>query len=211
MSCFRKELHIKYRNLRFAKRTKRTFNLTENVVAYIDGLVLGDACIQKTTPRLTQTFAKRYLEWAKIIKRDLSNFGISSNITLYDTFDKRTNKTYELAALQTLGYIQFKDFRKRWYPEGKKVVPKDLILFPYTIRNWHLGDGSYSGAQLKFATDGFDDVSILYLKKKLEELGFHPFISKRRIHFGRKKERNLLLNIIEKLPLCFSHREIGGS
>lgn len=205
-SCFGKDLHVKYPNRKYAKRTKRTFELTVDVQAYMDGLLLGDAGIGKGTPRLKQTFVRRYLEWAEIIKMDLDDFGISSRITLYDTFDKRTNKTYELAALQTLGYVRFKDFRERWYPEGEKIVPKDLILSHHVIKNWYLGDGSCSGGKLQLATDGFDDASILYLKIKLEELGFNPWINRNRIYLSRAHEVVKFFDAIGEVPLCFLYK-----
>jgi len=189
--------------------TKRTFNLTDNAIAYIDGLILGDACIKKVTPRLSQSFSRKYMEWAKIVQIDLNNFGVSSKLSEYDIFDRRTNKTYNLVTLQTLGYKTFKIFRERWYPDGIKIVPKDLILTEKSIRNWYLGDGGYSGKQLKFSTDGFDDSSILYLKQQLNGLGFNPFISTKRIILARNIERERILDIVGELPLCFSHKGTG--
>jgi hypothetical protein len=210
-TCSRKAIHQRNPNLRFARRTKREFKLNDEIKDYIDGLLLGDACIKKRTPRLTQSFARRYLEWAKIIEKDLSDFGISSKLTFYHVDDVRTNKMYEGISLQSLGYIQFKKIREEWYSNGKKIVPKDLVLKPIIIRNWYLGDGSYSGNHLKFSTQGFDEMSVIELKERFKEIGYNCYISCNNILFSRRKEIKKLLKVIGKLPKCFEYKSHGGS
>lgn len=33
---------------------------------------------------------------------------------------------------------------RRWYPEGVKIIPRDLVVTPTILREWYLGDGNLS-------------------------------------------------------------------
>lgn len=49
----------------------------------------------------------------------------------------------------------YKEFN-RWYPKGKKVVPKDLRLTPVSALHWYVGDGSSGKHELIFSTQSFN-------------------------------------------------------
>lgn len=64
--------------------------------------------------------------------------------------------------------------RKRWYPEGKKIVPRDLILTPLAVKYWYYGDGSLSYAhgetlEIHLATHGFTDDDAKFLQERLQK------------------------------------------
>jgi hypothetical protein len=55
--------------------------------------------------------------------------------------------------------------KQRWYPNGKKIIPKDLVLAPITVMNWYLGDGSshissYRNMYAQLSTQGFCDEGV---------------------------------------------------
>ena len=72
----------------------------------------------------------------------------------------------------------------RWYPEGKKIIPKDLVLTPLPVKHWYYGDGglTYEHGGTKnayFSTQGFtfgDCEFLCFLFKKT--LGINPRIDK---------------------------------
>ena len=49
--------------------------------------------------------------------------------------------------------------RRRWYPNGEKRVPRDLVLTPEVCYWWFVGDGSICVRRydLKLSTEGFTD------------------------------------------------------
>lgn len=93
--------------------------------------------------------------------------------------------------LSTLTDKIFTKLRKRWYVNGIKIVPFDLILTPKTIAFWYMGDGnSYwvSGnhdkkVNITFSVEGFDTESINHLKTKLQSF----LQTKINIHRSKKK------------------------
>lgn len=63
----------------------------------------------------------------------------------------------------------FTALRKQWYPEGKKIVPKDIALTPLTLAVWFADDGSCSSRdkrRVRISTNGFsiEDVEVLIAK-----------------------------------------------
>lgn len=164
--------------------------------------MLGDGYLRKPSTLSSlykQGFARRHKDWAFQIQRDLIKYNISSRISDYDNYDKRRNKTYLGSELWTLSYTGLKDERERWYLNGIKIVPKDLKLEAPTIANWYMGDGSLmkgSTYTIQFSTDSFSDSDREYLIQLLEQLGYHPYPSGRRIKLHRKKEINSLLRSI---------------
>jgi len=66
---------------------------------------------------------------------------------------------------------------KQWYPNGKKIVPKNIELTPLTCRQWYIGDGSLGyekngKAHITLYTIGFIVSDVEWLKKQLIKLGF---------------------------------------
>lgn len=68
--------------------------------------------------------------------------------------------------------------RKKWYPKGKKIVPKDIVLTPLTIRQWYIGDGCLyrppknGRPRITLHTTGFPMLDVKWLIERLIKLGF---------------------------------------
>jgi len=193
------------------------FNITNKCTEYFDGMLLGDGCIPKPrvktrfTTRYAQTFGKQYEEWATIIKNDLLTFGIESTSTSTKQFSKQYNKFYYGFSLQTKTYVEFYDFYTRWYPNGIKIVPKDIELTPIVLKNWFLGDGSQAksgkGIKIKISSEGFDINSVELLKEKLFILGFDFKITKDRdLYLYKQEQVHTFFNMIGEFPLCFEYK-----
>src|SRR6185369_10572698 len=72
-------------------------------------------------------------------------------------------RQYDL--LRTLNYAEFVREHARWYPNGRKIVPRDLHLSPVTLNHWFCGDGRGGDAKgtLGFCTDGFSPEDVGFL------------------------------------------------
>ncbi|GEM_PF-5482245 len=150
-----------------AAKRKNLVNFSPELKSYLDGLLLGDGCIQihykfKSSPWYTQSFAKQYKEWLNVVKDKLESFGFICK--LYER-----NVKNEIS-LRTNYDTVLTDFRKRWYPNGTKIVPKDIILDRGAIANWYLGDGSLKkDNQIILYTNCFSFADVKWLSGKLNE------------------------------------------
>lgn len=145
----------------------------------INGLLLGDGSItlnKSGTGYLTVTRSSVDLVYARWCAKRLDNLLIQSSasdrIGPYPVLDKRTKKTYWQVRIRSKCLPVFSDLKRKWYPNGKKVVPDDLVLTPLTVGVWLADDGSISVGKgkkgtatqgreyphrldVKFATHGF--------------------------------------------------------
>jgi len=68
------------------------------------------------------------------------------------------------------------ELRRKWYPEGKKVVPEDLsFLNDMAVAKWYMDDGSLAHNDRQndracFSTNGFSEQDVQRLCKKLNEM-----------------------------------------
>lgn len=162
-------------------------NLDNELLQYIDGLMLGDGCILKRKTKGTieiryqQSFAHRYKEWAQKIQSDFDEFGIDTRLAPIIT--KIKDKEYKGWYLRTRGDANkniFPTLWKRWHNDrmivrGNKIVelktvPFDInLLPPQLLALWYLGDGNYDKANRRciLATGGFTNEEVLMLCRKL--------------------------------------------
>ena len=84
-----------------------------------------------------------------------------------------------MTMLFTKFYEEFLLFKKRWYPNGTKIVPKDIEFTPQTLANWHMGDGEYdpSTGRVAFSVNSFTTSDVEFIVDSLSEiLGVSPKI-----------------------------------
>ncbi len=105
--------------------------------------------------------------------------------------------------------------KQRWYPNGRKQVPSDLMLTPTVLRHWYYGDGSMSNGVL-LCSDGFSDLDLDALQTQLLVLGFptkrYPSTSGRRsrLHMGIVASRRFLQYIGSCEISCYRHKWVAG-
>jgi len=148
--------------------------LKENIKSeIIDGLLLGDASV--TTTKFVITQAIRSKDFVLYIKEYLESLGFTTHFNL--RFSTAKGKHYEIADLATHVSRYFKLLRIKWYPDGKKIVPHNLILTPKIIAYWFMCDGSTTWinnkkqVRVNFATNGFTKNDVLILLKNLHNFG----------------------------------------
>lgn len=142
----------------------------------LTGLMLGDGCLFKKRPTYTPYLA---------IQRTLSDIGyqewlveefpgwFESGIRTGSYRDSRTDQEYHFAKCVTRASPHLEDWYSRWYPNGRKIVDRNLELTPLAIAVWLCDDGNVRQApanrarrgvlQTKFATVGFVDEDVWFL------------------------------------------------
>lgn len=120
--------------------------LSKEMIEHIEGELLGDGSIRQGVFQAnfglgTSNF--EYAEW-------LSKIFINNNMPLQG---RGINTEYHVSfgtdciayRFRTISTVQLYDIRQRWYPDGKKRIPKDLEITPLRILHWWIGDGSLRG------------------------------------------------------------------
>lgn len=154
-------------------------HLSQRAIEWISGELLGDGCLSSQS-RYSASFkySSKYLEYIKYISNTLRSFGIEQAGKIRKRYDERFNRTYYLYS--SLHYVELLPIWEQWYPEGKKIVPKNVILNPLIVRQWYIGDGSLrcrrkrikKGPRIELATNGFTITDVKWLIKELIKLGF---------------------------------------
>jgi len=136
--------NIERREKKEACSTVKNYNLTlsEEFKQMLDGLLLGDGCLTKDKRVKGNAYYqhgdkhKNYIEW---LRQQFIDEGLECS-RIYRKEHKRFNSvTYHFI---TKPYPCLTEQYLRWYPEGKKIVPKDLELTPIVCLHWYIGDGS---------------------------------------------------------------------
>ena len=77
----------------------------------------------------------------------------------------------------------FTKLRKKWYQNGKKILPDDLTISPFTLAVWYMDDGYLDRYHrtIWLCVHCFSNKEISYLKKQLSYFD---------IQSGKVKDRN---------------------
>jgi hypothetical protein len=162
--------------------TKRCSNLSAYDISVLNGELLGDGCltIQKNgnTPHFQHTSIHK--EYSEYLCRNLSFLQDSTVQVIpaksYIRKDDRIRNHKESYHICSKSDLCLRYFRDIWYPDGKKIVPKNLFISRSTLLHWWLGDGSIhkrftkagcSHITAKFSTQGFSDEEIDFLSYNL--------------------------------------------
>lgn len=139
----------------------------------LDGLLLGDGYL--TRYRRNAYFRLKVItkSWTNLVKQILPfQWGKDG----YTKELKEKNKHhYSIYYCITLSDIFLTKQYNRWYPNNKKIVPKDIKITPLLLKHWFYGDGSSykvknkNSVSIKLSTDGFTLVECRFLVQKLRE------------------------------------------
>jgi hypothetical protein len=135
---------------------------------FLDGFLLGDGSISKNSPHVT---------WS--LKHDDFDSFVQQNLKVYDPCSKEYYVTdrrckeggYRIVCGRTKSHPDLKSMRRRWYPQGRKFVPKDVDLSPASVKVWYLSDGSITKYSIALCTDGFTDEEVDFLISGLRKMG----------------------------------------
>ena len=135
-----KRCGIKTRDRGQALHDERGNDVSLTIVAneFLAGELLGDGSIAQQSRFAARyehgTKHKEYLVWLKEL---FSEWGVESGAIREHIIKEKSY--WEFA---THSYPEFLKLRLLWYPDGKKIVPKDFTLSSLSARQWFIGDGS---------------------------------------------------------------------
>lgn len=151
-------------------------NLSKKARQWIDGELLGDAYLRSRSQYSANfQYSSKYKEYIQYISNTLKFFSIQQAGEIYEEYNiKMDCYTYHY---QSFDYIELLPIRKRWYPKGHKIIPRDLELTPLVCRQWYIGDGclvhSETGKpRIQLCTNGFPVLDVEWLVKELNKSDF---------------------------------------
>jgi len=204
---------IKFRRYGIIRRTRSEsqavianyVNITKEFVDFLNGLLLGDGSLVYTSRKTSCWYGhsdknKSYLEW---LTKQFNSFGIKCS-----EIKPHTNNTW---CMKTMSYRSFVDIRKKWYPEGKKVIP-ELIIKPITLFNLYIGDGCFdkkSKSKKVVICSEFDQIGKIVLSDQLKEIGINNSVYKNLLYITTGS-RDIFFNYIKShsysIPECYKYK-----
>jgi len=151
-------------------------NLSIEAIHWLYGELLGDGCLEACSPYSARVhYASKYKEYAQYVSDKLKFFGIKRSGKIYKQYIKKDN--CYIYSYNSLSYAELLTIRKKWYPDGKKIVPRDIVLTPLVCRQWYIGDGCLTHPKnarpsIILSTDCFLQKDVNWLIKQLINLGF---------------------------------------
>ena len=144
------------------------------VSAILIGLILGDGHVTPITPRslksdLKVAYSDKYITYLQWLHGKLSPIGMG----VISTIPSKNQHAFSSLASSLMA-----EYRKIFYPEGRKIVPlniAELLTEPLSLAIWYMDDGtlinqfSKSYYAARFATYSFTYEEHLLLKAALSE------------------------------------------
>ncbi len=180
-------------------------HLSKETLENIDGFLLGDGHISPNNPHLTWS-----LKYKDFSDYTLNTFSCYDTISQYAFF--KNKKLKNGGRWQYHGrsktHPDLKKQRKRWYPDGLKIVPEDVIITPKSVLFWYLGDGGLRGVNIELCTDCFDERGLDILIEKLQKVEICATKHKRsRLRIRLGSIRNFFNLIGWKSPVkCYNYK-----
>lgn len=169
--------------------------LSNKLLERLDGLLLGDGSYNKRRNSRLQVASSKN-SFIDGLSAELNILGLPNS----------TYKSKLAKHLRSLSYLELTNQRKRWYPNGIKAVPNNLILTPIICLFWYLGDGSLTkkDGTIKLHTNCFSRAEVSNLISQLKSRfgivshiqnnGEYPII------YIESKSRNDWFTMIGKCP-----------
>ena len=139
----------------------------ESLPSWLVGELLSDGCIDKSGRYCHTT---KWQEYASYLHSKFQQIGVDISIFPHRYTDKRTRKTYHRYLLRSK--VSFKKWRNIWYPEGKKIVPREILIDDQCFKHLFIGDGSVA-TSCNISSMGFDSNSVDVFIQHLKEFGIN--------------------------------------
>ncbi len=195
-------------HLRFVKHCK----LSKNAIEWINGELLGDGCIHKTSSYSASfQYSSKHKEYIEYVSDMLNYFGIEQTGKIRCLKDNHRVAYY----YRSHSYPELLPIREQWYPNGKKVIPRDIELTPLTLRQHYIGDGSLQRSKKKnhstlvvLYTCGFAIPDVDWLVKQIIKLGIKATRgeSRNRINISTYSTKDFLKYIGNCPVRCYQYK-----
>jgi hypothetical protein len=194
---------LKYRGIPYpAHHFLGSLSLTPIQREFIVGTLLGDGHIPRDSPclRVCQCFEQEeYVRW----KAELMGVWVRPTGVFYEMSYKTNRGKFIQVRFSTYTHSEFSYYRNLFYPQGTKIVTKDILnlLSPFSVAIWFMDDGSKmtgkKGVRLHTASFTFDENQIMSdwfaekygIESKVSKIsGGYPVISIYSVNAIRFKE-----------------------
>lgn len=192
--------------------------LNEQVIEWVDGLMLGDGYINFRKPSFASSrfrLDSSNKEWTIYGMSFLTNYSPSEPLT-YGKITERCPNPIWMA--QTRMHPDINAQAVRWYSgiNQTKKIPIDVRITPISVMLWYLGDGSFTYepdgnmSQLRLATCAFDrqDLETIIIPK-LQAHHIDSYVDdyKNDIHVRAESIKDFFNFIGWKSPIaCYDHK-----
>src|SRR5271165_3446922 len=228
--CYDKARHRKIKNGDWEYNAECPATLTSEQEQVLIGGLLGDFYLYQNKNHINAGISSRraekdieYMKYEYNLYKDFcSNVGISEEtnvmnfkqVKLLGLDEKFIGAIHKGISFRTRVQPVFTPFKEKWYPEGKKIVPKDLKLTPLICAIWFCDDGCIvrmlrktmqDKLRLQLSTDGFTKKEVLFLISLLEkEIGGEYHCShKRKEHYYIRAEHDTAVKFIKYIEPVF--------
>lgn len=174
---------------------------------FLDGLLLSDGSMSmrnKLTAYFKITQTKRREEWVLALSHFLKSKGINCYLR------EEVQNGFQGIHFDTGKYEELVEFRKRWYKNGKKIIPRDINLInPIVLANWYLGDGCLCEREyINFGTNGFPWGDVEWLRKQLEQIyGWKiTHTNANTLNLRRESSKKFIEVVKPFVPKCFYYK-----
>lgn len=153
---------------------KQSLVLTKEQKSVLIGSLLGDGTLRKGAGAINVNFKvehglrqKEYVLWKYKIFKSWVTTGPKISYRYRENGDKYEKSWW----FRTVRHPILTEFWKRFYVDGRKVVPLDIErdLNPAALAVWVMDDGSYARSKIDISTYAFTLSEIIILKKALEK------------------------------------------
>jgi LAGLIDADG DNA endonuclease family len=161
------------------KKSTNKIHISKIAEDIIIGSLLGDGSMSKTisfpiskkhNSCLVIKHGIKQLQYNLYKKALLEREGFKMYFKEEKQEDLRMTKGYsETNTIRTQNNIVFNEYRKIWYPEDKKIIPKNIIINPLALAIWYMDDGCYTNGIVYLYTNGFTKEECNFLKNYLLE------------------------------------------
>ncbi len=167
-----KRLGIKYKkktgsNYKLLRSWPDEFTPEQNEI--LVGSMLGDGTITDRSPHFRMKQARVFREYVVWFHEA---FRVYMTDLIHDSTGMCRGKVIESSMAITRTAPRFVTLRQKWYPEGIKIVPRDIRLTPRLCAHWHVQDGQNRQNKREAAlnTNSFtkDDVEFLVERLRLD-------------------------------------------
>lgn len=165
--------------------------LTQLQKEIIDGCLLGDGSIHKKLRwfQIGQKIqSKEYVDWLFQVLLPYSRHAYKDKTILRE-------KPHYSWRFYTYPHQIFTDYRSKWYPNNKKVIPSDLVITPTVFTHWIVQDGTNNQGKkaISIATNCFSVSEVRFLIKLL----FIHLGIKATLHRNKKKQPVIYIGAFE--------------
>lgn len=197
------------------------------------GSMLGDGCLlrSKPTQNTSLLFSRtikdiEYLQYELELFRNICSSTRKPNQRIHHckvSGSKNQNKLYEEASFSTRKCPLLNSYHETWYPNGKKIVPRDLVLTPLVVAVWFCDDGfarmrgkNKDKIHMRFCSEGFTKEENIFLAKLLtdfcgETVMARPIAKnsdKYRITATDKAARAIAKKINAEIPISMARKAV---